>query len=310
MVGGLSVGGWTTSVFHLVVHAAFKALLFLAAGSVIRTVGTNLMSEMGGLARRMPLTFAAFISGAAALAGIPPFSGSFSKDAILGAARAAAFDAHPVVPVAHWAGALVYVVGLLTALVTAAYSTRMVVRTFGGRPRHDAVIQEAPWQMSAPVAFLGIAAAVLGVEASHPEFFSWLPPPVAGTGNPRIEAAPYFILGIVLVAVAVGVAQLWRRAPAADPSDVLPAAVRRTFDRAFFVDELYDTIFVRPLFRLATLVRQVDERGVDGVVNATGGATRLAGATLRLAQNGNVQTYATGLFVGVVVIAAAVAVLR
>src|SRR3954466_9694530 len=113
MAAVLAVGGWTASVYHLLAHAAFKALLFLAAGSVLRTVGTNLMSEMGGLWRRVAVPFGAAGVGAGALAGVPPFAGACSKDAVLSAAREQGGGL----------GTTVYVVGLITVFVTAAYVT-------------------------------------------------------------------------------------------------------------------------------------------------------------------------------------------
>src|SRR4051794_30426357 len=116
MAAGLAVRGWDASIWHLLTHAAFKALLFLAAGSVLRTLGTNLMSEMGGLWRRMPITFVTALVGAGALAGLPPFAGAFSKDGILAAARERGGSL----------GTAVYAVGLVTVFVTGAYVTRMI----------------------------------------------------------------------------------------------------------------------------------------------------------------------------------------
>ena len=114
MAAALAVRGWTAGVYALLTHAAFKALLFLAAGSVLHAVKTNSMSEMGGLRRRMPVTFWTMVVGALALAGIPPFAGAFSKDGVLDAAKT---YGGPL-------GDAVYVVGLVTAFVTAAYVTR------------------------------------------------------------------------------------------------------------------------------------------------------------------------------------------
>src|SRR5207302_8244439 len=150
MAAGLAVRGWTASVYHLLTHAAFKALLFLAAGSVLRTVGTNLMSQMGGLRRSMPVTFVTAIVGAAALAGLPPFAGGFSKDGILDAAR-------------ERGGALGTAasrVGLATVVVTAAYVTRLVVRTFLGdyRGNPQSRLHESPLVMTVPLGILATAA--------------------------------------------------------------------------------------------------------------------------------------------------------
>ncbi|MGH2603618.1 MAG: NADH-quinone oxidoreductase subunit 5 family protein, partial [Dehalococcoidia bacterium] len=126
MAAGLAAGGRDAGIFHLLTHGAFKALLFLGAGAVIHAIGTNYMSEMGGLRRTMPLTFVTTTIGLAALAGLPPFSGFFSKEAVLTAAEHSVEDG--LLP--QWAGVLVLMSGLLTVLVTASYFTRIWLMTF------------------------------------------------------------------------------------------------------------------------------------------------------------------------------------
>ena len=298
MAAGLAVGGWTASVWHLLTHAAFKALLFLAAGSVLRTVGTNLMSEMGGLRKAMPITFATALVGAAALAGIPPFAGAFSKDGILAAARE------------HGGGlgTAVYVVGLVTVFVTAAYVTRLVVRTFFGDYRGEKRLFESPMVMTMPLVLLALAAVGLGLPVLPSSYGveSWLGVP---DGAEPLEVG---LVGVVLTgAVAlVGVVVVWllhRRRPAVDPLDVLGSAAT-PLRHAFWMDDLYDRALVRPARAMARVVLDTDRRAVDGSVMATGRLTSLLGASLRLSQNGNVQAYLSGLVIGVLVVMAVVSV--
>ena len=296
MVGGLAVGGYSAGVFHLLTHAAFKALLFLCAGAVIVAVGTNLMSEMGGLRLRLPVTFACATVGLAALSGLPPFAGFFSKDAVLAAAH------HH----GGFAGALVLGAGLLTVALTAAYGTRLWLRTFFGRP-HFAAATDPPPAMRIPLLVLAIPAAMLGF--AGPALADYL----GGPGLEPQSVRPELGTSIVTTALAVlgvgAVVLIWRRNPSRDPVSLLAAAPRRALERAFYLDELYDAALVRPLPRAARAVLRFDEVAVDGAVDGSGRATRRLGGGLRLLQNGNVQLYATGLITGVVALAVAVAVL-
>jgi NADH-quinone oxidoreductase subunit L len=256
MVGALAVGSYEAAGFHLLTHAAFKALLFLAAGAVIHAVHTNYMREMGGLRRGMPVTFATMTVGLAALAGIPPFSGFFSKEAILGAAEEAA---HGKGPVASWAGWLVLVVGLLTVAVTAAYVTRLWVMTFLHEPRGTVTPHEAPPAMRWPLVVLAVPALVLGVAGLRS---SWMPlwldnrgvldSPAIDTGQDPFSRDPFHlgvatILGsLALVGAGAALAWfLWRRDPGADPARALGRA-RPAFARGFFLDDVYDAVLVRP----------------------------------------------------------------
>src|SRR5690606_6212538 len=130
MTGALAVGAPGAALFHLLTHAAFKALLFLAAGAVIHAVRTTLMSRMGGLRHGMPVTFWCTVVGLGALAGLPPLAGFWSKDGVLAAAQAAALDGEGPTPT--WVGWLVWLAGLAGVAVTAWYATRLLLRTFLG----------------------------------------------------------------------------------------------------------------------------------------------------------------------------------
>ena len=309
MVGGLAAGGYDAGVFHLLTHAAFKALLFLCAGSVIRTVGTNLMSEMGGLRRGLPVTFATTTAGLAALAGLPPFAGFWSKDAVLEAAREAG----------GLRGEVVLVAGMLTVALTAAYVARLWLRTFFGVRRGGAAVHESPWSMRGPLLVLAVPSALLGLVG--PALYDRLaqgrdvgvsgraplPAELPSPGHFSVDAATATVSTVLALAGIAVVVLLWRHDPVRDPVAVLAPGVRRALDRAFYLDELYDAVLVRPLPRLARVVRVVDERGVDAVVEGSGRTAVLLGGGLRVLQNGNVQLYATGLLTGVLALVVALA---
>ncbi|REE98072.1 NADH-quinone oxidoreductase subunit L [Thermomonospora umbrina] len=301
MAAGLAVGAESAAIFHLVAHGAFKALLFLAAGCVIFVTGSNLLRRYGGLRRAMPVTFWSMTIGYAALIGLPPVSGFFSKDSIIEGARHAAAESglvgdHP--EVAHLPGAMAWVVyiGLLVTVgVTAAYVVRAWLMTFFGEARSSFEAREAPALMAVPVAVLAVPAALLG-------FF----------GLGADELRPHFAsaaLALLWAAAGAAVVYLtWNRDPARDPADRL-GVVRPVFARAFYVDELYAVLIVRPVRSLARLVVAADRHGIDAAVEGTAAWSRRAGGLLRRSQTGNAQTYMTGVLAGVVLIAVGVVVL-
>jgi NADH-quinone oxidoreductase subunit L len=300
MGAGLAVRGWSAGVWHLLTHAAFKALLFLAAGSVLRTLGTNLMSEMGGLRRRMPITFATALVGAGALAGVPPFAGAFSKDAVLAAAR-------------EHGGALgdaVYVVGLVTVFVTGAYVTRLIVRTFLGTYRGDTSIRlhESPLVMTGPLVVLATFAVLLGAPVLPSSYGvqRWLGTP-AGTQSLHVGVLGVVITALTSVLAIALVAWLWARRPTADPVDVLGPVVK-PLRRAFYIDEFYGAVVIRPVYAIARAALGIDRRGIDATAVGSGRAASLLGAGLRRLQTGNVQTYLSALVAGVLVVVVSVSV--
>jgi NADH-quinone oxidoreductase subunit L len=303
MAGGLAVGGWTASMWHLLAHAAFKALLFLAAGSVLHAVGTNLMSEMGGLWRAMPVTFGTALVGAGALAGLPPFAGAFSKDGILSAAHEHGGSL----------GTAVYVVGLVTAFVTAAYVTRMLVRTFLGdsrRPEQLSAVEphESPWVMTVPLLILAAATVLLGLPVLPKSYGvdSWLAAP-AGSLPLEVGAVAVLLTTLIALAAAAAVLLLHRRRPGDDPLLVLGRAAV-PLRRAFWVDELYDHALVRPTVAVSRVVLGFDRRGIDATVRGAGRGTAVTGGLLRLLQNGNIQAYLSALVAGVLVVLITVSV--
>ncbi|MBO2451371.1 NADH-quinone oxidoreductase subunit L [Actinomadura barringtoniae] len=328
MAAGLAVGGKSAAIFHLLTHGAFKALLFLGAGCVIVVSGSNLLRNYGGLRQGMPIAFWSMTIGLAALAGVPPVSGWFSKDSIIEAAQhsathsgeisAQAAGEHgwfsyaplqegqnltfntigsPGSGIAHiptgvaW---LIYIGLLVTVALTAAYAMRLWLMTFFGEPRGSYDTHDAPWLMTGTVAVLAVPSALLG-------FF----------GGGAEELRPHFtsaVIGVIFLVVGGGAAFLvWNRDPALDPARALGPA-RPLFLRAFYVDEVYAAGIVRPVQALARYVVAFDDKGIDAAVVGTARAARRLGGVLRVPQNGNAQGYLTGLIAGVVVIVAGVVI--
>ncbi|MEU5548524.1 NADH-quinone oxidoreductase subunit L [Micromonospora sp. NPDC047793] len=277
MTGALAVGSPPAALFHLLTHAAFKALLFLAAGAVIHSVGTALMSRMGGLRHTMPVTFWCMLIGLGALAGVPPLSGFWSKEGVLAAAADAVLGGGPA---PSWVGWLVLVSGLVGVAITAWYATRLLLRAFFGTlrtpqlPPHD-----PPAALRWPLLLLAVPAALLGLVGFSPWFTDrLLSGAPGGLGVPElVHIGPLMLLPLALL--LVGVALAWRRDPAVDPATTL-GPLRPVLARAFRLDDVQDALVVRPTTALGRLARTADERVVDGAVTGTGRAARALGGGL------------------------------
>ncbi|MFF8789924.1 NADH-quinone oxidoreductase subunit L [Streptomyces sp. NPDC015125] len=341
MLGALAVGDRGAAVFHLISHGAFKALLFLGAGVIIHAAGTNslaAMSRMSGLARRIPDAYWTVTVALLALAAIPPFAGFFSKEAVLGAAEhAATGDAHGIPGAAGWT---VLVSGLLTALLTAAYATRLWLLAFKGKgaeaPDHGpqpVAMNAVLWVLFIPTVALGLAAPFLPGWFDGRSLAPTLTTSVLGTGIALVGGlvtyaawrhttalAARIPLGAVVAApdatpaLAEEVA-IDTHAPAygdnagapdpADPGRLLLGPLQRHAAVGFHLDAVYSALFVRPVRAAATLVRFLDREVVDTYVRGAGAAPRLLGAAVRRAQTGNVQTYLAALLAGSLVLAVA-----
>lgn len=321
MFGGVAVAAPTAALFHLLSHAAFKALLFLAAGAVMHELGTALMQDMGGLGRAMPVTAATTAVGLGALAGVPPLAGFWSKDAVLAMAEERAVHGGPV---PHWVGWLVLVAGLLTVGLTAAYATRVWLRAFAGPRRGASPVHEAPGLMRWPLVLLAVPTVLLGLLAlpgALPRAVGdLLPPPLiwvrvgstADVGSSPsaagIDLAPSpatALVGLLLLLLGAGAVWLvWRRDPAADPARALGRA-RPVLARAFGVDTAYDRLVVRPVDALARLVVGGDRDVVDAYVRGAGRGAVLLGGLLRGGRSGSVQRYLTVVLAGAVLVAVA-----
>ncbi|MFF9103670.1 NADH-quinone oxidoreductase subunit 5 family protein [Streptomyces rubrogriseus] len=342
MTGALATGDRGAAVFHLLSHAAFKALLFLAAGVIIHAAGTNslaAMSRMRGLRDRVPDAYWTMTVALLALAAIPPFSGFFSKESVLGAAEHVVTGHTEHAPGA--AGWTVLVAGLITALLTAAYATRLWLLAFRGRGaeapdhgRQPLVMNAVLWVLALPsLALGGLAFRLLPDWFDGQDLTPTLTTSVLGTGvalvggivtyaawrhttaladrTPlgAVAAHPEGDAGLVEAeAIAVHRAAYGDLASAPDPSDpgrLLLGPVHRHAAAGFHLDAVYTTLFVRPVQAGASLVRFLDREVVDTYVRAAGVLPRLLGAAVRRAQTGNVQTYVSALLAGTVVLAVA-----
>jgi NADH-quinone oxidoreductase subunit L len=342
MTGALATGDRGAAVFHLLTHGAFKALLFLAAGVIIHAAGTNslaAMSRMRGLRDRVPDAYWTMTVALLALAAIPPFSGFFSKESVLGAAEHVATGHTEHAPGA--AGWTVLVAGLITALLTAAYATRLWLLAFRGRGaeapdhgRQPVVMNAVLWVLALPsLALGGLAFRLLPDWFDGHDLTPTLTTSVLGTGVALVGGIVTYAawrhtsalaartpLGAVAAhpegdaalveseAIAAHRPAYGDLASAPDPSDpgrLLLGPVHRHAAVGFHLDAVYTTLFVRPVRAGASLVRFLDREVVDTYVRAAGGLPRLLGAAVRRAQTGNVQTYVSALLAGTVVLAVA-----
>ncbi|MCW8117874.1 MULTISPECIES: NADH-quinone oxidoreductase subunit L [Streptomyces] len=342
MTGALATGDRGAAVFHLLSHGAFKALLFLAAGVIIHAAGTNslaAMSRMRGLRDRVPDAYWTMTVALLALAAIPPFSGFFSKESVLGAAEHVVTGHTEHAPGA--AGWTVLVAGLITALLTAAYAARLWLLAFRGRGaeapdhgRQPLVMNAVLWVLALPsLALGGLAFRLLPDWFDGQDLTPTLTTSVLGTGvalvggivtyaawrhttaladrTPlgAVAAHPEGDAGLVEAeAIAAHRAAYGDLASAPDPSDpgrLLLGPVHRHAAAGFHLDAVYATLFLRPVQAGASLVRFLDREVVDTYVRAAGALPRLLGAAVRRAQTGNVQTYVSALLAGTVVLAVA-----
>ncbi|WP_333764384.1 NADH-quinone oxidoreductase subunit 5 family protein [Streptomyces sp. IBSBF 2390] len=343
MTGALAVGDRGAAVFHLLSHGAFKALLFLAAGVIIHAAGTNslaAMSRMHGLRDRVPDAFWTMTVALLALAAIPPFSGFFSKESVLGAAEHAAGSHAAHVPGA--AGWIVLVAGLVAALLTAAYATRLWLLAFRGKGaeapdhgRQPLTMTVVLWVLTVPsLAFGGLAYRSLPGWFDGRDLTPTLLTSILGTGLAvvgglltygawqrttalaaraplgAVAAHPEADAGLVEAeAIATHEPAYGDIAYAPDPADparLLLGPLRRPAAAGFHLDAVYSALFVRPVQAGASLVRFLDREVVDTYVRAAAALPRLLGAAVRRAQTGNVQTYVSALLAGTVVLAVAV----
>ncbi|WP_314171469.1 NADH-quinone oxidoreductase subunit 5 family protein [Streptomyces winkii] len=347
MAGALAVTDRGAAVFHLLTHGAFKALLFLAAGVVIHAAGTNslaAMARMGGLTKIAPDAYWTMTVGLLALAAIPPFSGFFSKEAVLGAAEHAAFgEAHAggPTPAAGW---IVLVAGMLGALLTAAYATRLWLLAFRGEGprasaeehgREPAVMNIVLWVLAVPSLALGLAfgplsgwfdsgslapslvtsvlatgVALVGVVATYG---AWRHTTALAASRAPMGAVAAHPQGDPALSEAEAIAthepaygDIASAPDPADPGRLLLGRLHETAAHGFRLDAAYRALFVRPTHAAARLVRFIDREVVDTYVRGAALGPRLLGTLVRRTQTGNTQTYLGALVVGSLLLTVAV----
>lgn len=295
----LGTGAYVAAVFHVMTHAFFKALLFLGSGSVIHAMsGEQDIRNMGGLSKKLKITFITFLVGCIAIAGIPPFSGFFSKDAIL----LSAYIKSP----------LLYGIALFAALLTAFYMFRLLFITFTGsfrgteEQKHH--LHESPAAMTIPLIVLAVLS-IIGGFVGIPEAImhggdkltAFLSPVIAQHGEHTVShTTEYMLMGLSTALVVVMIIAAWfvfrnyQRSEATGFGKVL--------ENKWYVDELYEAAFVKPLKRFGSFLNNVFEKSVvDGLVNGVGKAVNYSSRQLRLLQSGQVGSYVLLMVLSMVV---------
>jgi NADH-quinone oxidoreductase subunit L len=308
MFFAVGVGAYQGAIFHLFTHAFFKALLFLSAGSVIHAMSDEQdIRKMGGIWRKIPLTYAMFWIGSLALAGIPFFAGYYSKDFVLEAAHAG-----------HgWTATYAWIMGMIAALLTAFYSWRLIILTFHGAPRADhhvmEHVHESPAVMTLPLVVLAIGALFAGAVFAdyfigHDWLAFWNGSIVNQPGNHIMHDAhegPEWVALAPTVAGVIGIAVgyvFYMFAPAipARLATTFPGLYRFLLNKWYF-DELYDAIFVQPARKLAFWLWKVgDAKVIDGMPNGAAALTANAAGRVTRFQNGRVANYAFTMIIGLV----------
>jgi NADH-quinone oxidoreductase subunit L len=313
---GCGVGAYAAGIFHLMTHAFFKGLLFLCAGSVIHAMGGEQdMMKMGGLRKKIPITYWTMLIATLAIAGIPGFAGFFSKDEILEAAQSG-----PHANLALW------LLGVAGAALTSFYMFRLIFLTFFGKPRydeHEVHVHESPKNMTIPLmilAFLSIfggwvaAPKLIGGIDRFGEFlqpvFTMYAPTAAAVAS-ESAASPGLALFHALTGwpVIVGILGLlvawWFYIKSPETPKRLAQSLHGLYTLIFhkyYVDEIYGALIVRPLLWISAnlLWHVVDERVIDGTVNGVAAAARESGGEVRKLQSGNTRSYAAWVIIGAV----------
>jgi NADH-quinone oxidoreductase subunit L len=310
------VGAFSAGIFHLMTHAFFKALLFLAAGSVIHAMGGEQnMFKMGGLSKKIKWTYITMLTATLAISGFPPLAGFFSKDSIL----LNAFQNDN-------GGHVLYAVGLFTALLTSFYMFRLIFLTFFGKERYDehqVHVHESPKSMLVPLMILAVLSIVGGWLAApafwgSPDYFAKFLEPVFAQGTPAesgaAEAAahaletPLAIVAVVTATIGLFVAYwLYLKKPE-KPAELAKSfkGVYTTLFNKYYVDELYAATVVKPLLWLSTKVlwQTVDVQMIDRAVNGIAHGALEVGDKTRQAQSGNTRSYAVWVVIGAIVVIA------
>ncbi len=314
------VGAFSAGIFHLMTHAFFKALLFLAAGSVIHAMGGEQdMNRMGGLSKKIRWTYLTMLTATLAIAGFPPFAGFFSKDSILLSAFQNEYGGRKV-------GYALYGFGLATALLTAFYMFRLIFLTFHGKQRYDehqVHMHESPKSMLVPLMILAVLSIVGGWLAAPamlnmgPDYFAkFLQPVFGGVEAVGVEAEAHslelWLAGVAVMTAFIGfLVALWLYVKRPEKAEGLAKSLRRAYIillNKYYVDELYAALIVKPLLWVSTNVlwKAADVAGIDGTVNAIADGTAAIGDGVRRTQSGNTRSYAVWVVVGALVVFAVI----
>jgi len=306
---GLGVGAFAGSMFHLMTHAFFKALLFLAAGNIIHSLsGEQDIRYMGGLQKRLPWTFLIFFTGALSISGIPPFSGFFSKDEIL----AAVFSKSPVL----WG------LGIIVSVMTASYIFRLFWLTFKGTLRGTKMntdsIHESPMVMLIPLLVFGVLSAFgalpLFIQGIDRNSLTTFLNPVFKNSNeilqnisPVSSNTKYFLMAVTLSLIVLSIFVTYtifvknKHTPAEE--NILRKGFIKLAYNKFYLDELYDTIIVKPVNQLSGFFRDtVDLKIFDKIVESTGRLVMYSGSKIRLLQTGNVGFYLFAMVISIILV--------
>jgi NADH-quinone oxidoreductase subunit L len=303
---GLGVGAYSSAVFHVMTHAFFKALLFLGAGSVIHAMGGEQdIHKMGGLGKKMKITYITFFIACLAIAGLPPFSGFFSKDEIL----AASFSANPVF----------YIFGVAGALLTAFYMFRLLSLTFAGKFRGTEEqlhhLHESPAAITFPLICLAILSAIGGL-VGIPEMFmkngnklgDFLAPIFADSGRLVVthetsSQTEIILMGVSSLLILIVCVWAWNKYKNFNGSTKQEGAFAKAIRNKFYIDEFYDLIVVKPFKALSRFLSNVVERsGIDALVNGVGKGINYSSRQIRLLQSGLVGSYILLMVAGLVLL--------
>ena len=291
---GVGTGAFSSGIYHLVTHAFFKALLFLGAGSVIHALsGEQDMRNMGGLRKKIPVTFWTLLCAAVAISGVPPTSGFFSKDSIL-------LGAYHHAPWMYW-------IGTITAGMTAFYVFRAMFLTFWGDYRGHAHPHESPRVITVPLAIL----ALLSLAGGYINVPTWL-----GKFFPTMEVPEDWVLVVVaslsgLLGIGLAYVMYVRSPELADAFASRINGFYRLVYNKYFVDEIYDATVVKPVVNGSRLVlwHGIDAGVIDGAVNGIGSRSQSFGGLVKLFQSGNIRSYATWVVFGSVIFVVALSLI-
>ena len=291
MMFALGVGSYSGSMFHLMTHAFFKALMFLGAGSVIHAMHEKQnIWDMGGLWKKMPITGWTFFIGVLAISGMPPFAGFFSKDEILANALQ---NGHPII----------YGIGLFTAFLTAFYMSRLFFVAFCGDEKPENHPHESPWSMTIPLIILAFFS-IVGGWAALPEHYNFAF--FVHYGELHHVAIDWFLAGVSVVAGLLGIGLAYiiylKKAIAAESIVASFPRVYKVLQNKYYVDELYLWLIKNVMGGLAKVLYWFDIFIVDGIINGIALVTRSSAKALRRTNTGQLQTYAMVFFFAVVVI--------